>query len=77
MPHYTRGVSTAVFFLAAMTALLGAPGAARAQSPTVFGPQTFTRSAAASDVFTSTFTVPDTSQPYTLTVTKGQEEGLA
>jgi len=76
MLRHTRGASAPFFFLAGIAVLICAPHAARAQSTTVFGPQTFTRSSAASDVFTSTFTAPDTSQPYTLTVTKGQEDGL-
>ena len=76
MLRHTRGASAPFFFLAGIAVLICAPHAARAQSTTVFGPQTFIRSSAASDVFTSTFTAPDTSQPYTLTVTKGQEDGL-
>jgi len=57
-------------------AALGLPGAtALAQSGSSFGPETFNRGPASKDVFNRTFTVPDASLPYTLTITNGQRDG--
>ena len=72
--HAKRAIFAALVFAAIMI-VVGSSQSARAQSVIVFGPQTFSRTSAAKDLFTSTFTVSDTTQPYTLTVTNGQSDG--
>lgn len=66
-----------IILFAATVGVSGICQRALAQSAQVFGPQTFSRTSAAKDLFTATFSVAATAQPYTLTVTNGQPDGSA
>ena len=68
-------VALSIFCCVCIAALGWRGREARAQSRSTFGPETFSRGAASKDMFTRTFTVPDATLPYTLTITNGQRDG--
>jgi DNA-binding beta-propeller fold protein YncE len=73
---HNRNLIFSVLLSSIVLVALGSPQNASAQSSAnVFGPETFARSGAAKDLFSESFSVPDTSVPYSLIVTNGQQDG--
>ncbi|HEY6331525.1 MAG TPA: hypothetical protein VI756_19525 [Blastocatellia bacterium] len=68
--HHKRRLLIPGLLFGMLAIVMGISQDARAQA-VVFGPQTFTRGSAAKDISTASFSVPDTTQPYTMTVTNG------
>lgn len=74
------GVAALLLGLTPMEQITGGgslPFVARAQSAGSFGPETFVRGASGKARFSRSFSIADTSIPYTLTVTHGNSSGAA
>ena len=67
--------SLSVLLLCLSPVISDSEGLTLAQSG--FGPETFVRTSRGKDIFNRTFTISNTSIPYTLTVTNGTNEGAA